>query len=188
MSAPLYVALIHYPVYKKDRQVITTSITPLDLHDIGRSCATYGVKRYYVVNPMPTMQYLAKRIAAFWLSDYGEQYNKTRTDAISIMQIVDHLENAIDAIEAECGARPRLVATTARRRDEAITMAEFAADLRDHDQPYLLLFGTGYGLIDSFLDRCDIILEPIEGPTNYNHLSVRSAAAIILDRLLGNSR
>jgi len=29
------------------------------------------------------------------------------------------------------------------------------------------------------------MLEPIAGTTGYNHLSVRSAAAIILDRLLG---
>jgi len=28
-------------------------------------------------------------------------------------------------------------------------------------------------------------LAPIQGVSNYNHLSVRSAAAIILDRLLG---
>jgi hypothetical protein len=29
------------------------------------------------------------------------------------------------------------------------------------------------------------VLAPIRGNTSYNHLSVRSAAAIILDRLLG---
>ncbi|MGW8301987.1 MAG: RNA methyltransferase [Desulfobacterales bacterium] len=29
------------------------------------------------------------------------------------------------------------------------------------------------------------MLEPIAGKTDYNHLSVRSAAAIIFDRLLG---
>jgi len=33
----------------------------------------------------------------------------------------------------------------------------------------------------------DMLLEPIEGYTDYNHLSVRSAAAIILDRLLGKN-
>ena len=31
MTAPLYVALLHHPVYKKDGDVITTSITPMDL-------------------------------------------------------------------------------------------------------------------------------------------------------------
>ena len=33
--------------------------------------------------------------------------------------------------------------------------------------------------------RADMVLEPIVGAGKYNHLSVRGAAAIILDRLLG---
>jgi len=51
--------------------------------------------------------------------------------------------------------------------------------------PFLILLGTGWGLTDEILARSDYILEPIEGDSDYNHLSVRSAAAIILDRLLG---
>jgi hypothetical protein len=35
------------------------------------------------------------------------------------------------------------------------------------------------------MEQADYILEPIYGPGEYNHLSVRSAVAIILDRLLG---
>jgi hypothetical protein len=52
----------------------------------------------------------------------------------------------------------------------------------------LLLFGTGWGLTNEMLAECDFVLEPIAGlgKNSYNHLSVRSAAAIILDRLLGN--
>jgi len=33
--------------------------------------------------------------------------------------------------------------------------------------------------------RCDYILEPVSGASDYNHLSVRSAVSIIMDRLLG---
>lgn len=33
--------------------------------------------------------------------------------------------------------------------------------------------------------RADIVLEAIRGATDYNHLSVRAAGAIILDRLRG---
>ncbi len=35
------------------------------------------------------------------------------------------------------------------------------------------------------MDNADFFLEPIKGPSDYNHLSVRSAVAIVLDRLLG---
>ena len=47
----------------------------------------------------------------------------------------------------------------------------------------LLIFGTGWGLTREILDRCDDLLEPVRGTGDYNHLSVRSAASIILDRL-----
>jgi hypothetical protein len=50
-------------------------------------------------------------------------------------------------------------------------------------EPNLLVLGTGYGLADEMLERCDLLLEPIQGDDEYNHLSVRAAAAIILDRL-----
>jgi hypothetical protein len=50
---------------------------------------------------------------------------------------------------------------------------------------YLLLFGTGWGITDDVFSRADLFLEPIEGPTAYNHLSVRSAVSISLDRLFG---
>ena len=35
------------------------------------------------------------------------------------------------------------------------------------------------------MQDCDYILEPVQAGSDYNHLSVRSAVSIILDRLLG---
>ncbi len=183
MSAPVYVALLHYPVYKKDGTVITTCITPLDLHDIARSCLTFGVKKYYVVNPLPTMQYLARRVSAFWMSDYGANYNRTRTDALGIMQLKDHIDECIEEIQSIHGQKPVLVATTAKQLDRSVDYAEVAQRIQTEETPYFILFGTGYGLIHEFLHRCDYILKPIIGAGHYNHLSVRSAAAIVLDRL-----
>ena len=57
--------------------------------------------------------------------------------------------------------------------------------LLDVGQPFLLVFGTGWGLTEEMFDRADFALEPIKGAGDYNHLSVRAAAAIMLDRLLG---
>jgi hypothetical protein len=53
------------------------------------------------------------------------------------------------------------------------------------ERPVLLVFGTGQGLSPSLIEKADYGLIPIEGFTEYKHLSVRSAAAIILDRWLG---
>lgn len=183
MKAPLYVALLHYPVYKKNGQTIITSITPMDLHDIARTCATYGVKRYYVVNPLPTMLYLAHRIAEFWSSDYGQNYNRSRTDALALMRAKPVIEACIEEIEQEEGQRPALIATSAKPMENAISFDAMAQRLQTESRPQFLLLGTGYGLIREFMRRCDDTLEPIYGAGRYNHLSVRSAAAIMLDRL-----
>jgi len=32
----VYIALLHYPMYNKRMDIITTSVTNLDLHDIAR--------------------------------------------------------------------------------------------------------------------------------------------------------
>jgi hypothetical protein len=56
--------------------------------------------------------------------------------------------------------------------------------LRKESKPFLILFGTGWGLTEAVLAQSDYILESIEGRSDYNHLPVRSAAAVILDRLL----
>ena len=50
--------------------------------------------------------------------------------------------------------------------------------------PILLLFGTGWGLEKSILTEADYVLDPVEGVGEYNHLPVRAAIAIILDRLV----
>ncbi len=52
-------------------------------------------------------------------------------------------------------------------------------------KPLLMLFGTGWGLSKEVLEMANHRLAPIRGVSDYNHLSVRSAVAIILDRLLG---
>lgn len=57
--------------------------------------------------------------------------------------------------------------------------------LESEEGPFLLLFGTGWGLAPQVFDEVDAVLEPISGVNGYNHLSVRSAASILLDRLLG---
>jgi tRNA (guanine37-N1)-methyltransferase len=188
ISAPIYVALLHHPVYDKNGQVVTTAITNMDIHDIARSGCTFGLRGFFVITPVKALQRLALKIIDHWETGYGSQYNATRKEALALARICNSLDDAIIAIERETGNKPLLVATSARRSKEQ--RASFAA-LRDvlhkDTRPFLILLGTGWGLTEAILLQSDYVLEAVEGQGDYNHLSVRSAAAIILDRLLGRS-
>jgi hypothetical protein len=77
------------------------------------------------------------------------------------------------------------VATGASSHPKNIDFDFLRKLLKDTNTPFFILFGTGWGLTREVKDSSDYILAPIEGK-GYNHLSVRSAVAIILDRLLGD--
>ena len=51
--ANLYIGLVHYPIYNKHGEVITTAITNYDIHDIARAAITYDVSRYFVIHNIP---------------------------------------------------------------------------------------------------------------------------------------
>jgi tRNA (guanine37-N1)-methyltransferase len=184
-QASVYVALLHYPVYDKNGQVVTTAVTNMDIHDIARSGRTYGIRGFYVVTPVKALQKLARKIIQHWELGYGSQYNVTRKEALALARITDTLDDALIDIERECGEKPLLVVTSARPGGERTSFTELRDVLIKVSQPLLLILGTGWGLTEAIFSRSDYVLEAIEGPTDYNHLSVRSAAAIILDRLLG---
>lgn len=185
-QAPVYLALLHYPVYDKNRQVVTTAVTNMDIHDICRAGKTYGVQGFYLVTPVKPLQKLALKIIDHWELGYGSQYNVTRKDALALARISDNLDDAIIDIDKETGQKPLIVVTSAR--DTGTLRTSFVAlqeMLQTRPQPFLVIFGTGWGLTETIISRADYVLEAVEGGTDYNHLSVRSAAAIILDRLLG---
>jgi hypothetical protein len=178
-------ALLHYPVYDKNGQVVTTAVTNMDIHDIARSARTYGVPRFYVVTPVKALQKLALKILSHWEQGYGSQYNQTRKEALALVRLKDTLDDVILDVEREYGSKPKLVVTSARAGGRRTSFLDLRDMLINSNQPFLLLLGTGWGLTDTVLAQSDYLLEPIDGGTDYNHLSVRSAAAIFLDRLLG---
>ncbi|MDR1961493.1 MAG: RNA methyltransferase [Gracilibacteraceae bacterium] len=187
--ANLYLALIHAPVYNKNREAVATSVTNLDIHDIARASATYGVERYYIVHPAPAQQDIVRRIMSFWREGAGAAYNPNRFEALSLVRIMDTLPRVLADIQAlEPGRRVYTVATGARAdgRAEMTGYAELRNRVRtEENSAYLLLFGTGWGLLREEADAADHILPPVCGPGDYNHLSVRSAVSVILDRLRG---
>ncbi|MGB5811360.1 MAG: RNA methyltransferase [Polyangiales bacterium] len=184
MSA-VYCALVHHPVVDRAGAEVTTSVTNLDVHDIARSARTYGVRGYFVVSPIDAQYPVVQRILDHWRDGKGKQRVPERSEALSIVEIAASVDAAISRIEAREGKSPKLLVTSARPGPNRTAFATEAARLAADPDPALILFGTGHGLAPPILSRADVILAPIEGPTDYNHLSVRAAAAITLDRLFG---
>jgi hypothetical protein len=185
MAPKVYVALLHFPVYNKRDEVITTSITNLDIHDIARSSRTYNVERLFFIHPLDAQQQLAEDILHYWQHGYGAAYNADRKEALSIVKLKDTLSDAVEEICTACGKPPVIVTTDARVFPNTVSYSKLRREMEDSSSPYLVLFGTGWGIERELMQSFDYILEPIMGRGDYNHLSVRAAAAIILDRSLG---
>ena len=175
---------MHYPVVNKAGDVITAAVTNLDLHDISRAVRTYGVRKFYVITPLSDQQALVGRIVSHWVEGLGATYNPDRREALERIQVESSIEEVIEKIHNACGERPKTVATSAKKGRRNIGFRDFRKMLGS-GAPYIIAFGTAWGLSEEFISSADYVLQPIKGNTEYNHLSVRSAAAIILDRLLG---
>lgn len=179
-------ALVHHPCVDRDGNIFTTSITNLDVHDIARAATTYGCDAFYVVTPVSAQQQMARRIIGFWEEGPGHKRNPDRTVAMRTVHVAASVEEAVGSEQQALGARPLLVATSARPQGTA-SVASLRARLGS-ESGVLVLFGTGHGLAPALIDGADVVLAPLAGRPDknggYNHLSVRSAVAIHLDRLL----
>jgi hypothetical protein len=181
----IHLALVHFPVYNKIGEVVVSSVTTLDVHDISRVCRTYGVGTFYVVTPLKTQQELVERLVGHWLNGHGAEYNPTRKEALLKTVVKNNLDDAVKDITEQCGKKPRIVVTGAKEAPKSIGYAALKDELKQGD-PTLLVFGTGWGLKKNLVQSADHALLPIEGVNGFNHLPVRGAISIILDRLLGH--
>jgi hypothetical protein len=182
----LYVALTHYPVVNKNGDIITSAVTNLDLHDISRAAKTYGVRSFYVTTPLEDQKALVKKIVWHWVKGTGSTYNPKRREALELIIIKNSLDEVKDHIRKNGGYCPKTVVTSARHRPGNLSFGKFRKMLKDGNL-FLLILGTAWGLPEKFVAEADYLLNPVVGNTDYNHLSVRSAAAIILDRLFGRN-
>lgn len=101
----------------------------------------------------------------------------------SLVKVVSSITEMLEKIKEEKGKYPKLIATSAKKYPQTVSYSQMREILNKKDDVYLILLGTGWGMPPELVESCDYILEPILGPGDYNHLSVRNAAAIILDRL-----
>lgn len=182
-----YAALMHGEVMVRGSdQVGTTSVTSIDIHDIARSAKTYGLEHFFIVTPLRDQQHIVKTLLDFWQKGAGFEYNESRFEALKQVDLVETLDQVIAKIEEKEGKKPLLVVTSARKIGHVPTISYHdQAVVWAHKRPVLLIFGTGGGLSEALVDRCDYLLNPVKGFASYNHLSVRSAAAVIFDRWLG---
>lgn len=183
----LYLGLVHHPVYNKHGDTIASAVTTLDLHDLARLSRTYGLKRLFVITPLADQQKLARRVIRHWTEGYGASYNPDRKEALEQIAVVSTVDEAAEAVRVTEGAVPRTIATDAAPAKRGRLGFEEAGSLLCEDRPVMLLLGTAWGLHRDVLDRADHRLEPIRGTGSYNHLSVRTAAAIIIDRLVSEA-
>ncbi len=182
----MHVALIHYPVVNRKNEIIGSAVTNLDLHDIARASKTYGVATYWVVTPDVTQQHLVSQIFDHWTTGHGCRVNPDRAAALSLIRICSTLDEVIDNITGSKSRKkkPLVVATSACGDHANVSFPSLRQEL-DDGGVVVLLFGTAWGLAPSVMDQVDLVLPPVKGAGTFNHLSVRSAVSIVLDRLLG---
>lgn len=186
---PHYVALMHSDVLVGQERIPGfTSVTSIDIHDIARSSKTYGIKEFFIVTPLIDQQKIVSKVLDFWKKGIGAEYNRCRYNAIQSVQLLDSFNEVIKHIEEKEGSRPLVIATSAQLADaQRVISYNDQQIVWQSKRPVLMIFGTGQGLSPEIIKQCDYLLLPIHGLSEFNHLSVRSAVAIILDRWIGIS-
>jgi len=182
---PYFLVLLHHPVYDKNGRVVTTAVANMDVHDIARAARTYGARRYYIVTPLEAQIKLVEKILAHWQKGYGAVFNPSRREAFQRVCVKTSLDDVLADVAGQSGKSVRLVVTGAGLSDDAITSETLKSLILREEDSFVLIFGTGSGLAAEILDRADYRLLAVKGVSDYNHLSVRSAVSIILDRLWG---
>ncbi|MFO7734791.1 MAG: RNA methyltransferase [bacterium] len=179
MMNHIHIALVHHPVLRGD-SVITSSVTNMDLHDISRLCCTFGIGSYFVVQPDSGQQHVVGKLLYHWKEGDGSKTNPDRKKAVELIKLTDSVDSAKKIITGKTGENPIVVATTAREKRDSVPLDEIGFEKKRN---ILLLFGTADGLAPELIENSDCIAEPIKADTGYNHLSVRSAVSIFIDRL-----
>lgn len=174
--------LAHHPVLDRQGAVVTTAITNLDLHDIARSAFTFGLTDFFVAHPVAAQRELALRVREHWTTGSGARRIPDRKPPMECLRVVESLDAALEAL-----GPAEIRVTSAKAANATRSYAEARKALAEPGPAVLLVFGTGWGLAPELSARAGERLEPIRSPRpdGFNHLSVRAAAAISFDRLLG---
>lgn len=185
MAKGVYAVELHHPVLDRNGNKSSTAVTGLDVHDISRACRTYGIKKYIIVSPMAPQREMVKKIVSHWIDGHGASFNRDRKEAMELVKTFASYRRALEWIGEREDAEPYVIATSAREDERAENWLTLKSRLLTLQRPAVFLFGTGHGLHSDVIDSANSVLAPIKGSAGYNHLSVRSAAAIVFDRFFG---
>lgn len=185
MPKKLGLALVHYPIRDQAGNIVATSITNFDIHDIARASRTYGVDHYYIIHPAQEQLMFVSRVLDHWRVGKGKKFNPMRRTALTMVELVASLAEAVRHMDSD---NLQVVATSAQDSDLIPQWSFKETRKKMEEKDTLLVFGTGFGLSSEALAQCQACIEPIRGfgPEDYRHLSVRSAVSICLDRLRGS--
>lgn len=182
----LALGLVHYPIFDREKRIVATNITNFDIHDIARACTVYGVDRYFLIHPAQEQLMFVERILDHWRVGQGSKFNPFRKTALAQVSTAETLDQAVKSWGMDqcvkIATHARLVPGT-----QLYSCKKVKETLFVDNKPVFLLFGTGFGMTDEWMQQCDGVLESIQGapPKDYRHLSVRSAVSIYLDRIMG---
>ncbi len=184
----VFIALLHFPAMDRDGRTIITSFTTMDLHDIARPARAYEINTYYIVHPVDAQRAVIKKQIEYWSSEEGLKTNPTRAETVRLIKLVYSFDEVLEDIQNTRGRKPAVVGTDARTYQNTVSYDYLKREIDKRERDFLIVFGTGYGIPPDLMQSFDYILEPIYGAGDWNHLSVRNACAIILDRLFSKNR
>jgi hypothetical protein len=184
--AGVAIALVHHPVLDSKNEVVTTAITNLDVHDLARSATSYGVTDYFVAHPIAAQRELVERILSHWSEGSSGRRIPDRKVALEVVRVVTSLDEAIARLGGKDAVEVWVTAARDLASPKRLSFEDARAKIESGGKAVLIVFGTGWGLAPAVVDAADFALAPIRAARSaYNHLSVRAACAIALDRLLG---
>jgi len=183
----LHLVLRHDGVQNRAGQAIDASVTQVDLHDLCRLARTFGLAGVHCITPLPSQQALVAELSAFWNEGYGASYNPDRREALALLRVWSDFEAAIASIGGAGERSPIVLGSSAATHQKNLAIASLSTIITGSGRPVVLCLGTAWGMSEAQLNRCDWVLPPVTGRGGYNHLSVRCAAAILLDRLIHSS-
>ena len=135
---------------------------------------------------------LVERIIGHWNAPKTQARHPDRFEALSRTQMVHSFEDVKTDLNTRYKGMPLEVAMPdARPLPNQLDYAQVRRkwDSEAQSGVKIIVLGTGWGIAPEFFPEVHTFLAPIYGPLGregYNHLSVRAAAAIILDRLFGD--
>ncbi len=177
--------LCHFPVHLEQGRIGSSSLTNLDVHDIGRISHSYGMCPFFILLSLKEQREILDNILRHWNNLDNPQTNQDRKKALSQVFPVQSFAELEEKATAYYGLRPIFIVSSASWPDRKQILTPEDVRRICQNYPAIILLGTARGLdLKSLAFNFDI-LRPLRF-LDENHLSVRAAAAIIADRILGD--